>query len=209
MQDAKETAGLGRQPAGVSRVARRLVPIATAFYALLLLAAVGWRWLADGQLPLRAGGAELWPAWVRVGSGLGLGLALVAGSRAWTARSASARKLSEELASLVRGLSTGRVLLLAAISGVAEEAFFRGALQPRVGWLAASLLFGLAHFHPRRELRVWAPAAALAGLGFGALFEASGDLVAPALAHAVVNGLNLHWLASGEPGRARFARNGV
>ncbi|HEU4431246.1 MAG TPA: CPBP family intramembrane glutamic endopeptidase [Myxococcota bacterium] len=184
-------------------MAARLVWVATAFYALVLAAALGWRWLADGELPVRANGPALWPVWARVGSGLGLGLALVAASRAWTAHSASARKLSDELAGLVRGLSTARVLLLAAVSGVAEEAFFRGALQPRVGWLAASVLFGLAHFHPRRELRVWAPAAAIAGLGFGALFEASGDLVAPALAHAVVNALNLHWLARGEPGRTR------
>jgi membrane protease YdiL (CAAX protease family) len=195
MQDAKENAGLDGQPAGVSAVAPRLVPIATAFYSVLLLAAVVWRRLADGQLPLRADGGDLWPCWARIGAGAGCGLVLVAVSRAWTARSPAARKLSEELAGVVRGLSAGRVLLLAAVSGVAEEAFFRGALQPSVGWLAASVLFGLAHFHPRRALRVWAPAALLAGLAFGALFEASGDVVAPALAHAVVNALNLHWLA--------------
>jgi len=198
MQDAKETAGLECQPAGVSPLARRLVPIALALYALLLLAAVGWRWLADGQLPVRAGSGEPWPIWARVISGVGCGLALVAASRAWSARSEAGRRLSEELAGLVRGLSTARVLLLAAISGIAEEAFFRGALQPSVGWLAASLLFGLAHFHPRRELRAWSLAAVVAGLGFGALFAASGDLVAPALAHAVVNALNLRWLARGE-----------
>ena len=113
----------------------------------------------------------------------------------WTARTATGSRLAAELGAIVAGLTSGQALGLAAISGLAEEAFFRGALQPRVGWLAASLLFGLAHFHPRRELRAWSLSAALAGLGFGALFAASGDLVAPALAHALLNGLNLRWLA--------------
>jgi membrane protease YdiL (CAAX protease family) len=128
-------------------------------------------------------------------AGLGTGAALVVASRVWTARSAAGRALAAELGALVAGLTTRQALWLAALSGLAEEAFFRGALQPRVGWLAASLAFGLAHFHPRRELRVWSLSAALAGLAFGALFQASGDLLAPALAHATVNALNLRWLA--------------
>jgi membrane protease YdiL (CAAX protease family) len=112
-----------------------------------------------------------------------------------------------ELAALVRGLTPAAALLLAAVSGLAEEALFRGALQPALGWLAASALFGLAHFLPRPGLRSWSLAAALAGLGLGKLFAWSGDLVAPVLAHALLNAVNLlrlsQWRLSADPGTAR------
>ena len=81
--------------------------------------------------------------------------------------------------------------LLALLSGVAEEAFFRGALQPQVGLLAASLLFGAAHFVPRRELLLWTVFSIAAGLLLGWLFDATGNLVAPIVAHAGINGVNL------------------
>lgn len=196
MADAKETAGLHGQPAGVMRASRRLLEIGTLFYFCLLAIAIGWRWIADAALPWRAPEAlGAWPLSRRVFTGLATGAGLIAVSRLWTAHSRAGRELAAELASAVAGLTLRQALWLAALSGLAEEAFFRGALQPRVGWLVASLLFGLAHFHPRRELRVWSLSAGLAGLGFGALFQASGDLLAPALAHATLNAVNLRWLA--------------
>ena len=81
------------------------------------------------------------------------------------------------------------------MSGFAEEAFFRGALQPRVGWLAASVLFGLAHFAPSRALLPWTGFAIVAGGILGGLYAATGNLLAPVLAHALVNALNLRWLS--------------
>ncbi len=42
-------------------------------------------------------------------------------------------------------LSLGRKLLVVAIAMIVEEAFFRAFLQPRLGWLPATLLFTLAH----------------------------------------------------------------
>jgi membrane protease YdiL (CAAX protease family) len=173
-----------------------LVPIALAFYGVLGGIAIVWRVAVDGVAPWLADpAAALWPLGARLGTGLALGLALVVASRVWTALSESGRRLAAELAAIVGPLTLSQAVLLAVASGLAEEAFFRGALQPRVGWLLASLLFGLAHFHPRRELRVWSLSAAAAGLALGALFQASGDLLAPALAHALVNGVNLRWLS--------------
>ena len=78
---------------------------------------------------------------------------------------------------------------------MAEEALFRGALQPQVGLLAASLLFGLAHFAPRRELLPWTVFSLAAGLLLGTLFEETGNLVAPVVAHAGINAVNLRWLS--------------
>lgn len=194
MADAKETAHLAR--GGAARPHPRLVPIALAFYGVLGGIAIVWRVAVDGVAPWLADpAAALWPLGARLGTGLALGLALVVASRVWTALSESGRRLAAELAAIVGPLTLSQAVLLAVASGLAEEAFFRGALQPRVGWLLASLLFGLAHFHPRRELRVWSLSAAAAGLALGALFQASGDLLAPALAHALVNGVNLRWLS--------------
>jgi membrane protease YdiL (CAAX protease family) len=175
-----------------------------AFYGVLLGAAWLWREAVDGVPPLRAPGAAEgalggWPGQLALGLAAGTGLAFA--SRAWTARSAAGARLAAELARLVGPVGAGRALLLALVSGVAEEAFFRGALQPRVGLVAASLLFGLAHWGPTPALRPWALYAALAGLGFGALFAWTGTLVAPAAAHVATNALNLRWLGrDAEPG---------
>ena len=103
--------------------------------------------------------------------------------------------LARALGRLLGRLSLAQCVLLAAVSGVAEEAFFRGVLQPRIGLLAAALVFGLAHFVPRRELAPWALFAFAAGLLLGILFESTGNLVAPVVAHASINAVNL-WLLS-------------
>jgi membrane protease YdiL (CAAX protease family) len=203
MPDAKDSAGLHPRPAGESPARLPLVPLALAFYGVLLAAAVGWRMWADGVGPWRADqAAPLWPLPARLAAGPGTGALLVAASRLWTAHSTAGRRLSDELAAALGPIATWQGLVLAGASGLAEEAFFRGALQPRVGWPLATLAFGLAHFHPRPSLRLWSASALIAGLAFAALFAWSGDLVAPVLAHATVNAVNLRWLAE----RARDLR---
>jgi membrane protease YdiL (CAAX protease family) len=112
-----------------------------------------------------------------------------------TRRSVWGRALAEALGQLLGPLSLRTCLLLAAVSGVAEEAFFRGSLQPRVGLVWASLLFGLAHFAPRRELLPWTLFSVAAGFLLGFLFEATGNLVAPIVAHVAINAVNLRLLA--------------
>jgi membrane protease YdiL (CAAX protease family) len=167
------------------------------FYGAMLGLALIWRFAVDGVIPWREAPTEvvLPLAW-RIGAGLGAGLAVVGASRLWTVRSAAGRAVAAELGRLIGPVSAPRAWLLALSSGLAEEAFFRGALQPRVGWLAATVLFAALHFVPTRQLRSWALFALVAGGLFGALFAATGDLLAPALAHIVVNGLNLRWLGS-------------
>jgi uncharacterized protein len=194
------------------RPSRFPVSIAVAFYAALAAAAVAWRLAVDGELPVRAVGAPaIGPARVLLHAllGMAVGLLLVVASRAWTHRSPAGRSLARALAEAVGPLPTRALLALALASGLAEEAFFRGALQPRVGWLVATLLFALAHLAPRRELAPWAAFAAVAGGIFGALFAATGSLVAPATAHVVVNALNLQWLARGGPARDEVATGTV
>jgi membrane protease YdiL (CAAX protease family) len=166
------------------------------FYGLLGAIAIAWRVGADGELPWRHPAAETpAPFGVRVALGIGLGIAIVAASRLATRTTRSGAHLAAELGSLLGRLSRRRAWAYALASGLAEEAFFRGALQPQVGFLAATVLFALAHFAPRPGLRVWSLFALGSGAAFGGLFVWTGDVLAPALAHIVVNGANLHWLS--------------
>lgn len=183
----------GDDPGGL-----RLVRTALVFYGLLGVAALAWTQLEGRPLTFASRQAQQQGVhWLRDPAlGLALGGALVLASRALTAASAAGRALADSLAALLGRPSPAACLVLAGVSGVAEEAFFRGALQPRIGLVAASLLFGLAHFVPRRALLPWPVFGVAAGLCFGALFDATGNLVAPAVAHACVNALNLRWLAS-------------
>jgi membrane protease YdiL (CAAX protease family) len=126
-----------------------------------------------------------------------LGLAVAALTIALSRRVERTRwggAMSRALADLLGRRSLRECIALAVVSGVAEEAFFRGVLQPALGWLLASLIFGLVHFAPKRELLPWTGFALAAGLVLGALFETTGNLVAPIVAHVGINAVNLRRL---------------
>ncbi len=170
--------------------------MALLFYAVvLLLAALLAAWTGHSLLfasPEQAAAGVEWSLDPWLGA---LGAAgVIALSAGLTAATRWGDALSRELALLLGPLSTRSCVLLAGASGFAEEALFRGALQPQLGFLAASLLFGLAHFVPRRELLPWTAFTLAAGFGLGALYEATGNLVAPVVAHFGVNAVNLRLL---------------
>jgi len=167
---------------------------ALALYGALLVVAWGWRTgLYDESLLYATEAARVAGLhWIR---DLGLGLALAAmvalvsaASERWTRWGAD---LADELAGALGPVSARACVGLAFASGVAEEAFFRGALQPRVGLVAASLLFGLCHVPVRRALLPWTAFAVVLGFGLGALFEATGSLLAPVSLHVAVNTVGL------------------
>lgn len=85
------------------------------------------------------------------------------------------------------------VVAVAVSSGIAEEALFRGALQPLLGIWGTSILFGLLHTGMRDlvEMGIWA---ALASLVMGALYAWSGTLWCPILCHATHNLLMMLYL---------------
>jgi membrane protease YdiL (CAAX protease family) len=102
------------------------------------------------------------------------------------------RQLADELAPrLLDGADRASLLLVSLFSGVGEEALFRGAVQQEFGLVVASLLFGLAHVGPDRRYLLWTAWAVLAGFVFGALYEVTGGLLAPILAHAAHNAATL------------------
>jgi len=176
-----------------------MVRLAVPFYGVVAGAALAWRWGVRGA-PMFTQGAPGSPpdplpvAW-SVAVGLGLGLAIVALSQLWTwlwpAGEAVARMLGEALGELRWRDS----VLLAAASGLAEEMLFRGALQPEVGLLAASVLFALAHLVPRWPGVLWSVFALVIGLVLGGACLWTGSLWAPVVAHVVVNAVNLPLLS--------------
>jgi len=186
----------------------RFVRVGLLFYGAMAAVAVLWRegayresiWWAPGALP--AGQPPTVSGLVSaLASGLAVGGLVVAVSWWLTRTTQWGRALSDALAEQIGSLRLPDAILLATASGFAEELFFRGALQPRVGLVGASLLFGALHFVPRRELLPWT--AFTVGMGFvlGALFEQTGTLLAPIAAHTLINAVNLPLLAR----RARTA----
>jgi membrane protease YdiL (CAAX protease family) len=185
---------------------RLLVRMAVPFYLGMGGLAWAWRGLVRGEPIVRAPGidaATAWPADDAVWTGLLLGGAVVAFSAAWTAWLPSGRAVSEFLGHALGRLSLGQTTLLAVVSGLGEELLFRGALQPELGLVFTSILFGGAHLVPRWPIALWSLYAVGIGLLFGWAFEATGSLWVPVVAHAVVNGVNLPILSrryGGVPG---------
>ncbi|MGH3089626.1 MAG: lysostaphin resistance A-like protein [Rubrobacteraceae bacterium] len=101
-------------------------------------------------------------------------------------------RLAEELAPLlVDGATRYSLVLISVFSGIGEEMFFRGVLQEEFGLVVASIIFGLVHVGPDRRYLVWTAWAILAGFLFGFLYETTGGLLAPTLAHVLHNAATL------------------
>jgi len=183
------------QPSRIPRLAVFL------FYAGMALVALGWGWLRGEPGVLFVGEARIvarwlpeapWRPWVEgilLGTLVATAAALV--SRLMHAYFRWARVLARELAIRLGPLTLLDVAYLALLSGVAEEMLFRGALQPQVGYVLASLVFGFVHLLPDRRFLPWTASALLMGFVLGGLLELTGNIIAPITAHMLVNFLNL------------------
>jgi len=172
-----------------------VVKLALFFYGTLFAAALAWSiWSGRSVFYASQTAAEEGVAPL-LGTALGLAAAAaMIGVSRRVERTQWGDAMGRALAELVGKRSLRDCIVLAVVSGVAEEAFFRGVLQPALGWLLASLVFGLVHFVPKRALLPWTGFALAAGLVLGALFESTGNLVAPIVAHVGINAVNLRRL---------------
>lgn len=184
---------------GARERALGLVRLALPFYGVLAVAAIAWRWFVrDGWIfaaPAAVEGASAWGFRASMGLGMAIGLAIVVLSQVWTRVWPSGEAIARALGEAIGDLRPAECTLLALASGFAEEMVFRGALQPEVGLVWASLLFGLAHLVPRWPLVLWTAFAVAVGLVLGLAYEWTGSLWVPIVAHVVVNGLNLPLLS--------------
>lgn len=110
-----------------------------------------------------------------------------------------ARALHLSLRVSLLGARPAHMALLAASSACAEELFFRALLGPAVGFVVSAALFGALH-GLRREGRLpvalWSFGMALV---FSELYLASGTLLAPVLAHCVINYENMQYICNYDP----------
>ena len=124
---------------------------------------------------------------------------LVASTRIAVQRFGFAQKLHSDLRPVAQNLTLPSIVLIAMLSSLGEELFFRGFLTPRIGILAQALLFGMAHQVRGPSRWVWVAWASLVGVCFGLLFQLTGSLAGPITAHAAVNIYNLLFLRNHDP----------
>lgn len=147
-----------------------------------------------------------------LGAGLlaGLGMAGLAAGLSLTVP--AVRELETEFAQISADQRWHEILILSLLSGVAEEMFFRGAMQPILMMKAASVLgeahripvgvgltsvvFALFHIPWSQKMVTWPLMAFAAGIVLGLLPVWTGSLVAPMAAHMVVNAIGLWRIAS-------------
>ena len=98
--------------------------------------------------------------------------------------------LTKELGPLFSTVTLGDVILIAVASGFCEEIFFRGVLQQQFGIVSASIMFGFLHSPSLRfpQYGIWA---FVAGLFLGWIYQITGNLWTPIIAHIVNNILGL------------------
>lgn len=190
------------------------VGVQAAFAAV----AVVWRSLHgasalhDGA-PL--GGTHAIAAPLAASLGALVGVAAVVASRALVRNTRWGREMHLTLRDGLLDLARDRAPLapVALSAAVGEELLFRGALlptlTPHVGAVGAvlgsALAFGLLHVPRTRSLLPWTATACVMGVVFGALYAATGEVLAPVAAHALINYENLHFLLANDLGEGRAA----
>jgi CAAX protease family protein len=143
------------------------------------------------------------PASWLMSAGLGLALAgaTIAATPFLVGHSPWARSLHGALRPAISGASDRAIFFVAISSAAGEELLFRGLLVPAIGVGLSSLVFGALHQIRGRGRWGWMAWATLMGLLLGAVFAATGSLLGPLLAHAVINGHNLRFLRDHDPAR--------
>ena len=169
----------------MSSIARTSIVVYSGLITLSLIIA----WRTDEPIALAAPGLS--GVAVAIAAGLATGAGVVFLSRLWMARSPRGRDLALALGDLFGSLARRDVAIIALFSGVAEEMLFRGVIQPHLGYIGTSIVFGLVHIGPGRRYALWTVFALAAGFLMGALAIATGGVLAPAIAHVIVNWRNI------------------
>jgi len=176
----------------------RVLPLGALFYAVVAAIGLAWMWLRGDPLPgaLLAGyPTGSWTILWALAAGLGTAVLVVLLSDVVLDRFSWTDLLRRDVLEIFAPLTPAKALLLAVMSGVAEELLFRGALLPAVGLVWSAVLFGLLHGFPDPRFAGWALFAFLMGLVFGGLSQWSQGLLAPMVCHVAINAIQLLRLA--------------
>lgn len=184
----------GGKGSGESPIPTRVIGLALGGYGVLAVAAYLWLWMRGRDQALASLAVGEHGALVAALVGGALGLALAGASALAARRIAVFTRFEAEVRTLLGPLGETAILVLALVSGLAEELFFRAAMQDALGLWITALAFGLLHAGPG-ALRIWPMLAGVVGLGFGWLVEAGFGLLSVSIAHALTNYLSLRRIA--------------
>lgn len=176
------------------RQVHSLLGPAAVFYGILMAAAIIWRYLAGHAGPFSAAPARSAP-WTEAGIVAGVFLLNVLVDLYGPRLSRRVERMFATLRSALGRISPAEAAALAALSAFGEEAFFRGALQPELGFWPALLIFAASHFPARRDLILWPFYALAMGAALGYLVILSGDIWSAVLLHFLVNLFSLLYMS--------------
>ena len=169
-----------------------LLRLALGFYGVVTIFAFGYALFSKSLYQIFGEQGPTWPALL---GGLAFGGIIVGitrlGLKVWPAIADAARSFSLMLGPMSRR----DAIYVALASGFAEELLFRGALWTHLGFLGTTFLFGLVHILPKRQLWGYPLYATACGALLGLLRHATGSVLPCMLAHMLVNGLHLIYMA--------------
>jgi len=185
-------------PLSTGPTAKNLILLAVAIYATIFLMGIGAIYLFQGRVALvralRLGDAPGLVMGYGLGAGILAAVLTILASRAFT----WVRNLEDEFQKVLGRLNPWQVIALALLSGITEETLFRGAIQPFLGLIWTSLIFGLLHFPINRSYLTWTIFAIVMGILLGELYIYTGSLITPMMTHTVVNLINLYRICGRE-----------
>ncbi|MEW6096838.1 MAG: CPBP family intramembrane glutamic endopeptidase [bacterium] len=137
--------------------------------------------------------------WLELMIGIGLGLFFSVTIFFIVRRIATFRDLFDWIVEVIFGpLNYLGIFYVSCIAGISEELFFRGGLQPLIGIIPTSVIFGLLHMGFYKKLLPYGLYAFGLSLVFGYLFLIIGDLYACILCHFMINfALGVLWKGRG------------
>jgi len=166
-----------------------VLPLSGCLY--LVLFGGGWFWLWQRQrleaVPAMALGEHGLYASAAAGLSCGLLGAVLLGLLA--RRLTAVGRCEQRLAGLIGPLREHQIQVLAMLSAIAEEWFFRLAMQDALGMPIAVAIYGGLSTGP--GLWAWAPVAGGAAAVFGGLVAGGFGLLSATVAHAVITYLSL------------------
>ncbi len=87
---------------------------------------------------------------------------------------------------LFRSLNASQIFLFAVVIGVSEEFLFRGVIHTELGYIIASVVFALMHFRYLSKPVLLVSILLLSFL-IGYMYEATGNLLVPIVAHVWID----------------------